>query len=1061
MKKRNILFTIFILLLTICTVGLFACGGNSDDKTDGTGGAAIKPIYESIVYRVGDNVDFFDFIEREAGVDYEFSLTVNGEKAETEGRSYYLATVGEYELTCKSSKGTETVIKFTVLNKKSFMTLAEVSAVVNLNAVYSQKALMALSGFKVSSDVEHEEYVESVIIYNATETLRYDLTNVSSTPDGFYVNKRFNFIYECEYVFTFVSETTGGKVSSEFSVTARETFDMETLTGNVAYDAHSKTVTWDKATGAVSYRIKIDQKSATVIDDGSPSYSLDITPYLIKEFQYFDLYVVAKNADGIEFGKYVVKDVVIAPEGSENLVIGKGAQVNAATQTATLSGIQYYDSSAKQVYKRENSYIAFVGDYGLNTYLDITFKGNNLPVVCFFANDVNGRLSSYDNDGYMLVNGLYVENFGTSETYKNSVIAPHRFLCIPGRLHADAKNVPSDPDFAFHNYITVSEQFNKYVVSENSLFTQNGLNEDSSGRTYRYVVGAYASRDNMLGFECKLYNALTNELIDIVSYITDKPADEVVPSNILVMAAVKGRGNDTTFGYTTPYESEPEGITKYSSGVKSYVINGGGSTTVTLAESVVPGAGYLYQIKDVNSSYVSLLGNYGVGTFMEFSFKGNNMPNVMFFANEVNGNMTGWESYSGTGTNAVGVKSSDTGMLFTNGLVNTLKNTNTGTEAYRVYGADRIYRSKGLNVAYLYATDSALISKSYADGGDYMKLTQRWLSEQNQDTEYTYIVGTYDNDGKVAVYVLLKAGDTVLAEMNEQTTLNTSEIDPATMGNIVLYGAVKGSTETSTFTYKTPYTDATKTATQFGVISLSDNPDGGKTVALAGHDANGTGGVYSYDAARVNQPFVAFSGDYGVGTYIDITYSGNNMPQIMFFADKISGDLSSDGGNGLLMSTGRTLSVEFARFFTVCNGRFYKDFEESELSGKTTAERNNNALTYYNKNAVAYIAGYNGTPTPNAYPLLTLYGQNNHEYKDDAFKLTIGTFVKNGKIYIDIILYDETRAETLYDTTLATTVGENDVSAGSIVLYAPWKGNYVTTFTCSAPYVGNTNPNKL
>ena len=53
-------------------------------------------------------------------------------------------------------------------------------------------------------------------------------------------------------------------------------------------------------------------------------------------------------------------------------------------------------------------------------------------------------------------------------------------------------------------------------------------------------------------------------------------------------------------------------------------------------------------------------------------------------------------------------------------------------------------------------------------------------------------------------------------------------------------------------------------------------------------------GGYSWnDGVRaLDNSYISFEGDYGVGTYIDFTYKGNNMPQVMLFANNINGDMS-------------------------------------------------------------------------------------------------------------------------------------------------------------------------
>ena len=52
------------------------------------------------------------------------------------------------------------------------------------------------------------------------------------------------------------------------------------------------------------------------------------------------------------------------------------------------------------------------------------------------------------------------------------------------------------------------------------------------------------------------------------------------------------------------------------------------------------------------------------------------------------------------------------------------------------------------------------------------------------------------------------------------------------------------------------------------------------------------------------QGYVAFAGEYGIGSFVEYEFTGNNMPQVMLFADSISQNLGGNGGMGVLALNG-------------------------------------------------------------------------------------------------------------------------------------------------------------
>ena len=210
------------------------------------------------------------------------------------------------------------------------------------------------------------------------------------------------------------------------------------------------------------------------------------------------------------------------------------------------------------------------------------------------------------------------------------------------------------------------------------------------GTNFKYTVGTYDD-NGKVAIDVTLVNLDNNQTVAQLKYTTSIDVSTVVADNIIIYGCVKGSQNSTTFSFSEPYQSKPDDVKLASNGASK---NSDG--TITLAGRGVAGAGHLYQVTAVDNSYVAILGDYGVGTYMDFTFKGNNMPTVMYFANEINGNMGNADvTLTPTGGYSSHTSLGYKGMIFTNGFY--MENTNGGHDFYRVYGMNRIYRDPILN----------------------------------------------------------------------------------------------------------------------------------------------------------------------------------------------------------------------------------------------------------------------------------------------------------------------------------------------------------------------------
>lgn len=990
---------ILITMLSLSCIGVSAAGVAACKKNTAVTVTEIVTLTPDVVYRVGDNLYLYDLFEEQKGVDFTFTVSVNGAEAEeVEGDSYYLKKAGTYTVVCTAGKKSKNV-EIRVYDQLPYMMLQNTEAEVVWNtSMLPSQIISGLATAKTISEAQFDVYLENVVVYNdaAGEATTYELEHGVSVGDGLWDGSKFTFIYECDYLFTIVCETSGGAVREQLRVSAREDYSVfpELTDYVISYDSQTRTVTWDEVDGAVGYRVKVDRAHVT-----TENTTLNIDEYCVREFQFFDLVVIPKNAGGKEFGKLVVKDVVIAPEGLEGLVLGNGSNVDVDTKTVTLAGKEAYTAAASDISKLENSHVAFGGSYGIGTYVDFTFTGNNMPNVMFFADAINGDMTKNGGSGYILMNGLYSQNKGTSVS-KTPIIGENRMVCIgPDRLHPGDRNDP------LHNYIIPSEQANDWLVSENTLFTQKYLNDDTSGRTYRYVVGTF-DKDGYLAFECKLYDAADDTLIESAMYVTDTPVEEVEPGYIVAYATVKGAGKDTVFACSKlPYESKPDDKTLYWKGVTENV-----DGSVTLAGKQFVGASWTYNIANTENNYLGISGEYGIGTYIDITLKGNNMPSVMFFADKVNGYMT---------------TDGGNGLIITNGLTSQ-GDWRHGWDTVFVHGLTRI-KNLGSDADVRADYASTAIAKTNA----YTYLTKAGL-ETTPDTEYKLTIGTFENAGGFVVVDIILYATATNEKIHDVQLITEISADDVEAGHIVLYDAMKGTGKDTTFKYSAPYAgevDPIKVASQ----GATRNEDGSITLANSAL----TTSAWTYNiSTNLNCNYLGLQGSYGIGTYLDITFKGNNMPHILFFADEINGNITEDGGKGVFISNGLIRSDNGQSWSP--NTIFVHGPNRIAIPGRAE----DSTKTDYQTAAIVKT---------DAYTCLTKNGLATTP--DVEYKLTVGTYLEGGNLVIDILLYNVTESETVYEVALSTSLTQNDVTAGNIILYDAVKGKDTsTTFAYSAPY---------
>lgn len=688
---------------------------------------------------------------------------------------------------------------------------------------------------------------------------------------------------------------------------------------------------------------------------------------------------------------------------------------------------------------KATSYYAFDGKYGVGTAIDIYFTGNNMPEVMFFADKVNGNMTGYSEyvhqspykgtmsgeKGVLISNGFYAGT-NTADAYL-TIWGPNR-MYRDGALNGTLAYVRTS---ALANYTDNGKTHDVDMIQSNLLKNFSNVN-------FKYTVSTYKTLDNLLRIKCDLYNADTLTLIN--SYYNEFDIlSEIEPGAIVLYDTVKG--DDTVFSCSAPYAVTEEDIT-VSSGA-SITSDG----TVTLTGRGLNGSGQPFALVTNNSNYTSekpasylgLVGEYGVGTYIDFEFTGNNMPEVMFFADVIDDQLTGYGNWVSPTSTVNGRK----GVLVSNGIYSPTK-ANDINHAFTVWGPNRIFFGEGAGLSGAFTGFLKYANISITDGS---LLTQETLEKtEYENTNFKYTVGTFAIENELGIHAILytveDGVETVAQEIKQSTGIALSEV---TAGNIIIYDTIKGKGTTTVFKYGKPYKSAPELSK--GAIVAEDG-----TITLTGTTVATP--VRMYNVANIDGNYYAPSGLYGVGTYVDLTFTGNNMPEVMMFSDTVSKNITGFASYTYPGSNDWTQYVKSNHQGLVFSNGF----------GAYRSDGNGNTFRYsiwgmdrvYSTESLS--GGFRGTVSGAGTGCLYYSTATQHAMSQDAlenadqtinYKYTVGTYEDaNGYMVVEaklVKVIDENTTEDVGAVTKTTTYLAKDIKAGSIVFYDSVKGTGTTT----------------
>ncbi|MBQ4097745.1 MAG: hypothetical protein IJC72_00410 [Clostridia bacterium] len=850
-KTRKILIFVLSVMFAISAFSFVACAQKKEEMKITT----VPPIVQ---HCVGESINLYDYIIREAGATYTFSVSYNGGEAKAlNANGYYLAETGDYTFTVNGSSATkegsatfslsvvevaptiwyktaeipaywlEYTILYKLLDEAGPYTMPVGGVTTELTHVFVYPAEDDTIGYKVDL-TGTQSYVEKFNKETPDDLTKIELTDDNIDELGFYVNRKkrvddtspikaddgkyygvkdmqgiFMYLIEGQYEFHYRSYNTGGEQKAKFYVKCTEKlFELTELEGALQFDRDTEVASWAPIEGAVQYKVKLLNKNFFTTDtffDCSQLITNPIMDYTI---------VVLPIGENPEKANDYLNNCKMT---YETPYIGSEGAVQNADKSITIKGNNPVGGDLYgHMAAVENEYYALRGNYGIGNYIDVKFKGNNMPTIVLFADAINKSVTWHGGRGIVVMNGLvsYTEGGDLVKSYLDRT-----YVFGPNRVNTHFTHKPLAA-----------------LSGNNTNLTQNYL-KSNSNTTFTYTVGTRIDSSEMILLSSTLKNADTGEVISTQEYplhyqydasksIKDisptryLTTDDVNPGSFILFGAYKENGEDTTIlSVSDPYYVDP----------RSTVENEDGSFTVT--SSRVVGTDW-NALKTSNSKfgYVLQEGKFGVNTYAEYVFKGNNMPQILLFADKIDGNFTG----NGGGK----------GILISNGMVSYTvdKDGNyvatNDTASLKIYGPNRIAGkpafvkedsafsqdnlSKSSSAEYRMVVGTKVV---YEDVNTYTPVKKSYIGKDGFMEEVVYVVlELYNNKtGRLIekIETPVQSNENNYDKLARNKFVTTQDI---TAGSIVAFAGIKGvdatgkALTTTFFCSKAPETIAPSTS---------------------------------------------------------------------------------------------------------------------------------------------------------------------------------------------------------------------------------------------------------
>ncbi len=682
-----------------------------------------------------------------------------------------------------------------------------------------------------------------------------------------------------------VGEEIKGKLVAYSSISRDVTFKYhkDTLLNTefdktqISFNEQTKTLEWEAVDGAENYVVNMGESTSSriaVLDKDTCLIDLSETYERLETNNVYTFNVYASVGNNtFSDKKYSYRFV----KGDVGVVGGELTEYDTTAKTATVLLAGRHAASASH-FQTDVGYLAFGDTYTLNengTYVDVYFTGNNMPQVEFFATDILSNIRNKDGEtanGFIVTNG-HAHQSAYSETptggvggysaydlfYEYGVTNYNRLTNGSAGYLGGARISQKDGTY------TYTKKDNTSASVEYSNFSMYSLMKvQSETQAYRYTVGMFKDSQGGIWIDAKLYKVNGNEETLFASWRSkvkfgteqeNLGGDQTLSGKIVLHAAYKGNEKNAgehfynRFTCNQPYQGNATAYPLVDGGTlnentSTVKLNGG---NVNGSSSVTKNSGYIaFQNTNAADGKFILSEN---GTYVDFYFTGNNMPNVEFFGSSISGDMfndetnTGYVVSNGSGRTALYTKYAERYAHMADAAWLTTNTTDGGSYpyggfalyphyfSYGISGYNKFTQTSELSTSYLqYHTsesDAYTYDVSYAK---YSKAQKAWnvgtiraskfsMFELMKDEtrSWHYVVGMYKTaDNKVyldaKLYEISSDSETLYASYNAE--VETLDTGVERSGYIIVHAALKGSEENhyyTNFSYVAPYAGSTST----------------------------------------------------------------------------------------------------------------------------------------------------------------------------------------------------------------------------------------------------------
>jgi len=152
-------------------------------------------------------------------------------------------------------------------------------------------------------------------------------------------------------------------------------------------------------------------------------------------------------------------------------------------------------------------YIAYKGNFGLNSFLKVDFTGNNMPLMSFFRNDDYSNSVFDETKGFLISGGFLDNNANPTGTIMNSRVSSYGPYMINKYYDRDylgdsSSGTYDNPFAATTNYLSSHDENTKYRI----LVGFTGWNQAVYTLTYEFIILDLTNHATLGRYTANSYN---------------------------------------------------------------------------------------------------------------------------------------------------------------------------------------------------------------------------------------------------------------------------------------------------------------------------------------------------------------------------------------------------------------------------------------------------------------------------------------------------------------------------------------------------------------------------